>query len=76
MLYFGIDWSEKDYQVSILNEHGRSVSQFSIPVTPTGFGRIETERCKFDVPAPDCPVAIETSYNLIVDYLLDRGYPV
>ncbi len=76
MLYFGIDWSEKDYQVSIVNEQGRPVSQFALPVSPAGFSRIETERRKFDVPAHDCPVAIETSYNLIVDYLLDRGYPV
>lgn len=52
------------------------MSQIQFDHSPTGFAQIELERRKLDVPAPDCPVGIETSYNLVVDFLLDYSYPV
>jgi transposase len=52
------------------------MSQVQFAHSPTGFAQIELERRKLDVPATDCPVGIETSYNLVVDFLLDYSYPV
>jgi transposase len=76
MLYFGIDWSQDHHNLCILNEAGARVSHLQFEHSPTGFAQIEAERRKFDVPANECPVGIETSYNLVVDYLLDYTYPV
>jgi transposase len=76
MLYFGIDWSQDHHNLCILNEAGARLSAFKFEHSPTGFAQIETERCKYNVAASECPVGIETSYNLVVDYLLDYGYPV
>jgi transposase len=76
MLYFGIDWSQEHHNLCILNEAGARLSALKFEHSPTGFAQIETERRKCDVPASECPVGIETSYNLVVDYLLDYGYPV
>jgi transposase len=76
MFYFGIDWSENRHNLCILNEAGAYISQIVFEHSPAGFAQIELERRKLDVPAADCSVAIETSYNIVVDFLLDHGYPV
>jgi transposase len=75
MLYFGIDWSQDHHNLCILNEAGARLSALKFDHSPTGFAQIEAERTKYAVPASECPVAIETSYNLVVDYLLDYDYP-
>ena len=76
MFYFGIDWSQDHHNLAIVNESGAQVSRLQFEHTPAGFARLDDERRKLGVPAEDCPVAIETAYNLVVDFLLDHGYPV
>jgi transposase len=76
MLYFGIDWSQDHHNLCILNNTGARVSHLQFEHSSIGFAQIEVERRKLDVPASECPVGIETSYNLVVDYLLDYAYPV
>lgn len=76
MLYIGIDWSEGEQVVCICNAQGAPVSQFGCALTLAGFQRLDAERAKLNVPPSDCLVAIETTYHLMVDYLLDRSYPV
>jgi hypothetical protein len=44
------------------------VSQVEFKHTLEGFQRFDDERCKLGVPASECLVAIETAYNLLVDF--------
>lgn len=76
MLYFGIDWSEDHHNLCIRNAAGAAISRVAFEHSLAGFERIEVERRKLNVSASDCLVAIETTYNLVVDFLLDRDYPV
>ncbi len=76
MFYFGIDWSQDYHHLCILNEVGARVSQLQFEHSLAGFAQIEAERRKLAVPAGDCPVGIETTYNLVVDFLLEHDYPV
>jgi transposase len=76
MFYFGIDWSEDHHDLCIRNPMGARVSEIEFEHTLPGFERIEVERRKLDVPASECVVGIETSHNLVVDFLLDHGYVV
>src|ERR1700694_2802802 len=76
MLYIGIDWSEGEQVVCVCNAQGAALSQFGCAMTLAGFQRLEDERLKLHEPAADCLVAIETTYHLMVDYLLDRSYAV
>jgi len=76
MFYFGIDWSEEHHNLCIQNQAGAIVSELELRHTLEGFEQIDLERRKLDVPTRECLVAIETSYNLLVDYLLDRDYAV
>jgi transposase len=76
MFKFGIDWSEDHHNLCIRNDKGAIVSQVEFKHTLEGFQRFDDERCKLGVPASECLVAIETAYNLLVDFLLDRSYVV
>jgi transposase len=76
MFLFGIDWSEDHHNLCIRNGKGAIVSQIEFKHTLKGFQRFDDERRKLGVPPSDCLVAIETAYNLLVDFLLDRGYIV
>jgi transposase len=76
MFKFGIDWSENHHNLCIRNDKGAIVSQIEFKHTLEGFERFDYERRKLGVPASECLVAIETAYNLLVDFLLDRGYIV
>jgi transposase len=74
MFYFGIDWSQGHHHLCICNEAGVRIKEIEIPHSVAGFEEIERQRCKLAVPARECLVAIETAHNLLVDYLLHRGY--
>jgi transposase len=74
MFFFGIDWSQDHHNLCILNQAIARVSQIEFEHTAQGFEQIEIERRKLGIPASECLVAIETAYNLVVDFLLDRGY--
>jgi len=76
MYYIGIDWSSDHHNVSLQNAHGAVISALEFPHTLEGFQRLEQEREKLAVPATQCWVAIETRHNLLVEFLLERGYVV
>jgi transposase len=76
MFYFGIDWSQDHHNLCILNEAGARVSQLQFEHSLAGFAQVEVERRKLEVPASECPVGIETTYNLVVDFLLEHDYPI
>jgi hypothetical protein len=60
----------------IRNEKGAILSQLELRHTLVGFERWDCERRKLGVYPGECPFAIETGYNLLVDLLVDRGYRV
>ena len=76
MFYFGIDWSKDHHNLCIMNDTGARVSQIEFKHTLNGFKQVEAERRKLNVPASECLVAIETTHNLLVDFLLEHDYVV
>lgn len=76
MFFFGIDWSSDHHDLCILNAAGSGVSQLTFPHTEAGFAQVEAERRKLGVPPQECLVAIESAYNLLVDFLLEHSYAV
>jgi len=74
--FIGIDWSEKHHHVHVLNAHGATLSQFVIPHSVAGMETFEQQRTKLGVPPSDCAIALETAYNLLVDFCWDHQYPL
>ena len=75
-LLIGIDWSQDHHDVCIMNEAGAIIVRFEISHSPEGFAKLEKNIDKLDVPPANCLVALETAYNLLIDFLWSRGYTV
>ena len=76
MFKSGIDWSEQHHNLCIRNDQGAIVSRVEFKHSLEGFQRFDDKRRRLDVQPSECLVAIETAYNLLVDFLPDRGYLV
>jgi transposase len=73
-VYIGIDWSEQKHDVCFQNEKGDVIQIIKIDQSPEGFVKLDECRRHIGITAQDCVVGIETSHNLLIDYLLDQNY--
>ena len=73
-LYIGIDWSEAKHDVCIVNNEGAILKEFKIAPTPKGQADLEQEIKSFGIAADHCLVGLETSNNLVMDFLESRPY--
>ncbi len=70
----GIDWSEDKHCVHIYNEAGAQLMRFEITQSLAGFTQLEQRITAVNSEPANCLVAIETSHNLLVDFLESRQY--
>lgn len=70
----GIDWSQKHHDVRIHNEQGACLARFQVPHTLAGFQQLEKRIAAVNPEPSRCLIAIETTENLLVDFLWSRGY--
>jgi len=73
-VYLGIDWSQDKHDAVMLNAAGSRLAQVTFPHSPEGFSRLEATRHVLGVRPQECLVGLETSHNLLVDFLWDREY--
>ena len=73
-VYIGIDWSEKKHDLCFLNEVGEVIQIVQILQTPEGYLKLDAARQAMGVAAEECVVGIETSHNVLIDYLIEQGY--
>ena len=74
-VYIGIDWSQEKHDVVFLNEAGAQIAYLCIPHKLEGFMLFDAQRARMGLQVSDCVIGIETSHSLLVDYLLEKGYP-
>jgi len=75
-VYIGIDWSEQKHNICFMNEAGGAIVEIEIKHKAEGFLALDEMRAKLGVRREDSLVGIETSHNLLVDYLVEKGYVV
>ncbi len=75
IVYIGIDWSEQKHDLCFLNEVGEVQQTLKIEQTPAGFIALDQARERLGVKAAECVVGIETHHNMLIDFLIERGYP-
>jgi transposase len=77
MFFIGIDWADQKYDIMILNESGKVISDLiTISKSRKDFERFLDRIRKLSPCAQDVKVGIETPHNLIVDFLIELGYSV
>lgn len=77
MKFIGLDWKDKGYTVSIIDEEGNNLSvSFDIEKNPHGFSSLVEEINNYSSGYKDVLIGIEEAREPIVDYLLTLGYTV
>ena len=76
MKYFvGLDWGSMAHAACVLDENGMLVSQRAVQHTAVGLQSLLTRLARI-APAEELAVAIERPSGLVVDTLVNAGYPV
>jgi transposase len=77
MFYIGIDWADQKYDIMMLDQSGTMLGKLvTIKKNQPDFERFSERLTKLSPSAQDCKIGIETPHNVIVDFLLEREYPV
>lgn len=75
--YFtGIDWSDQEFVVVIVDKQGKTVKQFAVENNMEGFTALLDKVRSLTADPGDILFAIETPNSPLVDYLMDRGFTV
>lgn len=77
MYYVGIDWADQKYDVMIVDHNGTAVSPLvTIKKNAAGFEQLLDKFRQLSDDPQQFKIGIETPNNLVVDFLVDLGYPV
>lgn len=77
MKFIGLDWKDKGYTVSIIDEEGNNLSGFfDVGKDPNGFSSLVEEINNYSSGYREVLIGIEEAREHIVDYLLTLGYTV
>lgn len=77
MYFVGIDWADQKHDIAILREDGKALCpSFRISKSYRGFERLLEKLRTFSAEPQQFKIGIETPHNLLIDFLLDLGYPV
>lgn len=71
----GIDWASDKHDVCVLDLQGQICSQFCLPHTAEGLSELIRRLDRFG-PREHFPLLIERPSGLLVDTLLEAGFPV
>lgn len=69
--WVGVDWGESSHAIAVVDASRRPVAQFDVPHSVAGMKTLDETLAGY---RPILGVAIESSRNLIVAYLLESGY--
>lgn len=76
MRYFvGIDWASQEHTVCVIDEQAWVIWRAIIPHTAQGMTALRAKLTKLAEPGT-LPIAVERPSGLLVDTLVDAGFPV
>jgi transposase len=71
----GLDWGATSHAVCVLDHTGTLCQHFEAPHSAEGLERLRRKLAAFGQP-PELPIAIERPSGLLVDALMEAGFPV
>lgn len=73
--FIGLDWAATTHAVCIIDQAGTVRWRGTVPHSATGLAELVQRVARFGAPA-SLPVALERPSGLVVDTLLEAGFPV
>lgn len=74
-MFVGLDWASVEHAVCVLDGEGRVHAQLTATHSAAGLAALLRQLCRFGDPTT-LPVAIERPTGLLVDTLVEAGFPV
>jgi len=74
-MFVGIDWASRAHELCVVDAQGAVVRRFAFAHSERGIGQALARLARLAQPS-QLPVAIERPDGLLVDRLLEAGYPV
>jgi transposase len=74
-MFVGLDWASNEHAVCVLDERGRVRARVTAKHSAAGLAALVTQLRRFGAPAT-LPIAIERPTGLLVDTLVEAGFPI
>lgn len=74
--FAGLDWASRSHAVCIIDDTGTVLERFEVTHDAAGLHELRTRLRRFAPVPAKLPIAIERPSGLIVDVLVEAGYPV
>jgi transposase len=74
-MFVGLDWASAEHAVCVLDERGQVRARLTAEHSAAGLAALVTQLRRFGEPVT-LPIAIERPTGLLVDTLVDAGFPV
>ncbi|MEV0186845.1 transposase [Streptomyces sp. NPDC050625] len=74
-MFVGWDWASASHDVTVIDDRGTVIDQWAFEHSEDDFSAALARLSSHGTPA-ELPVIIERSSGLVVDRLLEAGYPV
>jgi transposase len=74
-MFVGLDWASAEHAVCVLDERGGVRAQITAEHSATGLTALVTQLRRFGEPTT-LPIAIERPTGLLVDTLVEAGFPI
>ena len=74
-MFLGLDWASLEHAVCVVDESGAVRAQLTAEHSAAGLAELLAQLRRFGEPAT-LPIAIERPTGLLVDTLVDAGFPV
>jgi transposase len=75
-LFVGLDWAARNHAVCLIDETGAVREQFEVTHDAAGLRELRARLRRYASTPAQLPIAIERPSGLLVDALIEAGYPV
>jgi len=76
VIFVGIDWADREHEICIIDHEGAELVRFRVPHNRQGLETLKERILRHTNTPGEAPCFLETSQGLLVQFLLENGFPV
>ena len=76
MIFVGIDWADKEHEISVLDHNGNELTRFRVSHNPKGLEILKKRLLQLSNDPEETLCFLEINQGLLVQFLLEAGFPV
>lgn len=76
MIFVGIDWADKEHEISVVDQSGTELTRFRVLHNHQGLQTLKNRLLRHANAPEEALCFLETNQGLLVQFLLEAGFPV